>query len=636
MSHIRIFAWLGILVLFLSVLSCARKGEVESPSSRPNIILVLLDAARADHFSGYGYPRTTTPEIDRIGQKGAVFLNNFVPATETFAVLPLIMSSRYFSRPIFQMDTWGWGIRKETPETVFRDFDREQILLPVSLAEAGYRTAIFHNHPWFVDQTVLVRAFEETYFFPTSVKKPFDEEMINTLLDWIREERTRPFFIYYHVMSPHQPFPPQAEDSRFINPGEETALAAAREKFSGPGGGEAANWSEEELYYFRVMYDSNLAHSDRWIGHLYAGLEDLGLAADTIFIVTSDHGELLGEHGRLTHGDFPPWEAVIHVPLIMAAPGRIPAGVRISGLTESVDIFPTILDLAGLELPSGKSLDGISLKKLFTSPDSGKESVYVKNAVRTKDYKYLIDRDLFFDLRSDPGERKNISGSQPDTIKARLGAEYDRFMQPYRERGEEAVRVNPPPEPFYFPMNAFTITPQTAYQPFVSEKLPVRFLSGPPPESAWSLNASDRQGYLVCRPGWEDPPSLKLSCPLIDGVYLVSVLVSPLPGIPFSPGGGEFRARFSDSESFRSPASVSRLPVDEAEEPSYYLNYGPVEVKEESFSIELDYRPVSSDAAAFLARHLKFAPPGDRTAGPAGGKELRERVNNLRSLGYVR
>ncbi|MDP8235957.1 MAG: sulfatase-like hydrolase/transferase, partial [Candidatus Erginobacter occultus] len=95
------------MVLLLSVPSCSRKGEADLRPSRPNIILILLDAARADHFSGYGYPRPTTPEIDKIGQKGVVFLNNFVPETETFAVLPLIMSSRYFSRPIFQMDTWG-------------------------------------------------------------------------------------------------------------------------------------------------------------------------------------------------------------------------------------------------------------------------------------------------------------------------------------------------------------------------------------------------------------------------------------------------------------------------------------------------------------------------------------------------
>ncbi|MDP8236233.1 MAG: sulfatase, partial [Candidatus Erginobacter occultus] len=570
-----------------------------------------------------------------IGQKGVVFLNNFVPETETFAVLPLIMSSRYFSRPIFQMDTWGWGIRKETPGTVWQDFDDQQVLLPSVFSAAGYRTAIFHNHPWFVDQTVLVRSFEETYFFPTSVKKPFDEVMINTLLDWIREEQPRPFFIYYHVMSPHQPFPPQAEDSLFVKPGVEAALAVAREKFLAPGGGDAANWSEEELYYFRVMYDSNLAHSDRWIGHLYAGLEDLGLAADTIFIITSDHGELLGEHGRLAHGDFPPWEAIIHVPLIMAGPGRIPAGVRIGDLTGSIDIFPTLLDLAGLELPSGKELDGISLKKLFTSPESGRKTIYVKNAVRTEDYKYLIDRDLFFDLRSDPGERENISSSQPDTLKTRLGEEYDRFMKPYRERCEEAVRVNPLPEPFYFPMTAFTITPRTGYQPFASEKFPEHFLIEPPSGPAWHLNTSDRQGYLVWRPGSEAPPPLKLSCPLIDGVYLVSVLISPLPEIPFSPSGGEFRARFSDSESFRSPASVNRVPGDEDEEISYYLNYGPVEVREGSFSIELDYRPTSSDSA-FLARHLKFSPPGGLPAQPAGEKELRERVNNLRSLGYVR
>ncbi len=631
----KILFFAAAAALFLGAAGCSDKPGRADPPLPPNIVLVLLDAARADHFSGYGYPRPTTPEIDKLGREGAVFLDNFVPATETFAALPLIMSSRYFSRPIFQMDTWGWGIRRETPETLFRDFDPEQILLPGFLAAAGYRTAIFHNHPWFVDQTVLVRAFGESYFFPTSAKKPFDGVMVKALLDWIREEQSRPFFIYYHVMSPHQPFPPKAEDSRFIDPGEEAALAAAREKFAGPGGSDAANWTEEELYYFRAMYDSNLAYSDRWVGRLYAGLKEMGLAEDTLFIVTSDHGELLGEHGLMTHGDFPPWEGIIHVPLVMAWPGKIPAGVRVAGLTGSVDIFPTIIDLAGLELPSGKSLDGVSLRECFANPEAGREAVYVKNAVRTGDYKYMVDRDLFFDVRDDPGELRNIASSQPPDLKERLKSDYDRFMEPHRELSQRAVRRSPPPEPFYYPVNTFSVTPRSAYRVFGSEKFPDHLLTGPPPEYAWHLNTSDRHGYLFCRPGEEAPPKLRLAAPLIDGEYLVSILVSPLQeGLPFSDDGREFPVSFGDSAHFQSPVGLSVLPAEEGEAPSYYLDYGEVPVREENFTVEFRFRP--RPGRPFLIPHIKFASREGRSGEPLGQGELTERVKSLRSLGYVR
>ncbi len=610
---------------------CSDGTGREEPGPPPNIVFVLLDAARADHFSGYGYPRPTTPEIDRIGEKGAVFLNTFVPATETFAVMPLIMSSRYFSRPIFQMDTWGWGVRRETPETIFQDFDDGQILLPEFLTGIGYRTAIFRNHPWFADPTDFVRAFDESYFFPTSIKKPVDGDMVSAVLEWVGIHSSEPFFVYYHVMSPHQPYPPKAEDSLFINPGEEEALAAAREKFEGPGGSSAGNWSEEEIQYFRALYDSNLAHSDRWVGRLYEGLEELGLAEDTIFIVTSDHGTLLGEHGRLTYGCFPPWDAIIKVPLIMVWPGQIPARVRVKGLTEAVDIFPTICDLAGLELPPGKRLDGISLRRLFFNPAGGKEAIYVKNAVRTKNYKYMIDKDLFFDLIEDPGETRNISDQIPDDFKEELKQDYERDKEPFRERYLQAVLRSPPPEPFYFPVNVFTITPSSGYRKFGSEKFPSHLLAGSPPEKAWHLNTLDRRGYLICSPGEKAPPPLNLASPLPDGDYLVSLLIAPLNGRPFSPDGKEFRARFQDSGPFISPISVREFSIDD-EGPFYYLDYGRVLVQAGSFSIELNFQP--SPMAAFIIHYLQFSPPAAPAPAPKGKAELREMIKSLKELGY--
>lgn len=627
---------LVVAISLFSVLSgaCSHDpGHVAGVSS-PNIILVLLDAARADHFSGYGYDRPTTPAIDEIGRRGVVFLNNFVPATETFAVMPLIMSSRYFSRPIFRMDSWDWGIRRETPETIWQDFDQQQILLPALLSGAGYRTAIFHNHPWFVEKTDLVRPFGESFLFPTGVNEPFDSVIIDAVLDWIERHQSEKFFIYSHIMSPHQPYHPKAEDALFIQPGEEAALATVRDKFINKNNGSSSEWSNEELYYFRVMYDSNLAHSDRWIGRLYAGLEKLGLDRNTIFILTADHGELLGEHGYLTHGNFLPWDHIIHTPLIIVWPGQVPAGIRVSGLTEAVDIFPTIIDLAGLDLPPGKKLDGVSLRNLFADPSGGRKAIYVKDAVRTKDYKYMINLDLFFDLHDDPGETNDIAAFQPSDCKEQLKKDYDRFMEPYRQRYEEAIRKDPPPDPFYYPIYVFSLTPRSGYSTFGTDKFPADWLKELPREIAWHLNTSDRRGYLFCHPGQEMPPNLKLTAPLINGDYLVSVLVSPFDGpSPFSPGGKEFQARFEDSAPFQPPISVTEF-IGKIGGASYYLDYGPVTVRDNKFSLEIAFNPLPG--ASFLIHHIKFAPLEGASAEPLGGDALEERVKNLRSLGYVR
>ncbi len=621
------------LVLFCLLLllgsGCAGDSGVEPP---PNIVFVILDAARADHFSGYGYQRPTTPEIDRIGEKGAVFLKNFVPATETYTVMPLIMSSRYFSRQIWQYDGWRWGIREETPESIFRDFDHQQILLPEFLTRAGYRTAIFHNHPLFAERTELARGFDEYFRFPTASREPVDETMVGEILSWIERNQNGPFFVYYHVMSPHQPFPAKAQDALFINPGEESALAAAREKFNSPGGRNSANWTSDELYYFRVMYDSNLAQSDLWVGRLYAGLEDLGLEQDTLFIVTSDHGTLLGEHGRLTYGDFPPWDAAIHVPLVISGPGGIPDGVRVSALTESVDIFPTIVDLAGLELPPGKELAGRSLRELFKDPEAGRDAIYVKNAVRTKDYKYMFDRELFFDLRNDPGELNNIASSRSSAFKEKLRRDYDRFMEPHRKRYREAVRQVPPSEPFYFPVNAFEITPESGYRASASRNLLDRILEGPPPPEPWQLSTSGRWGYLVLRPGEEAAPNLRLSSPLINGEYLVSILISPLEDTPFPSEGKGLRVRPGSQGPFRSPVTLSPLSVGDDNGPSYYLDYGPVAVREDYFTIEFDFQP--PPGTALMIHHLKFtASPGPAPV-PKDEADLKEMIESLKELGY--
>ncbi|HOO77030.1 MAG TPA: sulfatase [bacterium] len=612
---------LGLLALggAFCLTSCG-KTRSEPP---PNVIFVILDAARADHFSGYGYGKPTTPRIDEIAARGATFLNNFAPATQTHDSLPLIMSSRYFSRPIFQMDTWSFGVRREQPDTVALDFDDRQVLLPDLMRENGYRTAMFHNHPWFVDETELGRAFHETFPFPTATERPVDEDMAKAVLTWIGGHRDKPFFIYYHVMSPHQPYPPKEEDALFIGPGETGALADAREKFENITGGESAGWTESDLRYFRALYDGNLAHSDRWIGRLYRGLHDLGLAENTLFIITSDHGELLGEHGWLTHGDFPPWEGLIHTPLIMVYPPAIPAGVRAEGLCEAVDIVPTICDLAGIDVPPGKYLAGTSLKPLLTDPGAGKQAVYIKGSVRTPNYHYLFSPEGFFDLRKDPGEIVDLTALQLPALKLKLRGDYEGFMAVERERYESAIRRTPPDFPFYFPICFFTVT---------SAAEASREGNGDA-DRTWTLNTSDREGHLVLAP--RSGPSctrLRLSCPLISGEYRVAVLVGPLePG--FSLDKDHFQGRVGGSDGFRPPREVTVVPGEDGKPWAYYLDYGPVRVKGGEFAIDLDFNPGPDHHV--MVYHVKFSPPRADKTEPPGKEVAAERMKKLRALGYV-
>ncbi len=298
------------IILCLVLICTAACGGKKSPAKakdRPNIILIVLDAARADHFSGYGYAKNTTPRMDEIGRLGAVFLNNFSPGTDTPHSMPGIFSSRYFSPGIFGTDPRPWGTRHESPATIFRTFDRQHVFLTDILSANGYRTALFHNNTFFSRDSLLAREFDECYPFEPSRDHPADGKIISSLISWLEKNKKKNFFIYCHIMSPHEPYPPKEEDAEFLP--DEDGAGRLRKKFHARTGPRSYGWSADDLGLLRGLYDSNLKHTDKWVGVLYDTLEEFGLENKTLIIITSDHGENLGEHDRLSHSGLA-WDSV--------------------------------------------------------------------------------------------------------------------------------------------------------------------------------------------------------------------------------------------------------------------------------------------------------------------------------------
>ena len=342
----------ALLALLLLPSAPARAAE---PAARPNVILIVLDAARADRLSGYGYPKHTTPRLDRLAAEGAVFLNNFSQGANTQTSMPRIFSSRHYSLRIFDFDEgwFTWGIRQETPETVTKIRDAGQAFLPEMLSAAGYHTAVVSDHHLFTRESKLARMFDKLANFNLAWTESSFQPILDSATLWIQESAAtgRPFFLYVHVLAPHASYPPTVVDPRFLAgypPGKVDAVrrrAASLEKTD--------RLSDDDLAIYSALYDGKLRRADDMVGSLLDAVETAGLKANTLIVVTADHGENLGEHGRLIHNG-PFWDSVTHVPLILALPGAIPAGRRVASLTGSVDIVPTILELCGLRLPSGK------------------------------------------------------------------------------------------------------------------------------------------------------------------------------------------------------------------------------------------------------------------------------------------
>jgi len=259
-----IFYGLILTCFFVGIIPCDFANPYQTGNaSSPNIVFIILDAARADHFSCYGYQKNTTPSIDAISLKGVLFLNNFSQATSTSESVSRFMSSRYFSLPI--VDDYGliWGpIKKALPTEVFLEFYNQQIFLPEVLSMHGYRTALFSNHTWFTKDTYFVRQFDESFSFHVSEDYPVDKEFFTSVAQWIKKNRKKRFFIYCHLMSPHMPYVPNEEESEFLPNTDFQSLSTIRNKLIyAIGAGEEIK--ESDLPYLNGLYDAKLKHADK-------------------------------------------------------------------------------------------------------------------------------------------------------------------------------------------------------------------------------------------------------------------------------------------------------------------------------------------------------------------------------------
>ena len=245
-----------IVALTLISIFIVHKGRAQN---KPNVILIVLDAARADRFSSYGYDKPTTPFIDSIAKDGAIFLNHFSNGTYTPRSVSSMLFSRYLTNPAFGRRT-RWGLIEEGPDTIFQEFDDQQILLPAALSLAGYKTVFFNNHGFFCREDELTKAFHEMH----QVFKiwPADADLVCKVISWIKEHEKQRFFIYYHVMSPHVPYPQKAEDAIFLKIEDGIGAGVVKGKLYNKKDNSADLLSADELRILSGLYDSNLRHSD--------------------------------------------------------------------------------------------------------------------------------------------------------------------------------------------------------------------------------------------------------------------------------------------------------------------------------------------------------------------------------------
>ena len=354
-----------LAVLALVGAGCRPHAAPPPPLPAPaNVLLITVDTLRADHLSSYGYPRQTSPAIDRLAAQGIRFdqaSSQWPKTTPSFA--SMFTASYAKDNRIVRKVGIPLPCRYET--------------IAEALRRRGYGTyAVVSNgavgSDFYFDQGF--DTFIQTWKLPHGGEAGADPnraEAVTNLAVGLsdRIDRKKPFFLWVHYIDPHWPYspPPPYRDrfqgDRFFDPRETIAVAKgkARQEMMGIGEGQEVD-GHDDLAFYVARYDAEIAYADAEIGKLLGALRAKGLLDRTMTVLTADHGESLGDHHYFfDHGRFG-FQTCLRVPLIVSYPGVLAPRVDRDPV-ELLDLAPTFLEAAGAHLPGGAWKQGVSLAR---------------------------------------------------------------------------------------------------------------------------------------------------------------------------------------------------------------------------------------------------------------------------------
>lgn len=410
--------------------------RIRTTADRPNVLLVTVDALRADHVGGSGYFRDTTPALDQFAQLGARFTGATAQAPRTWESVTALFSGRYPAHT---------HVRNRG-----QDLGPEFASLPDLLRAGGYQT---------FTGTDLAN-------FPAPTLTGFDEaEMANGEKPSPRAQfrRIAPRFVeggmfaWIHLENAHYPLLPREPlrfdpdyQGRFKDRFTLAEHAAVR---------ETSQLTASEQRHLIALYDAGIRDADDELRGLLSALDEVGALEKTLVIVTADHGEQLGDHGvALDH--LAPYEATLHVPLVIVWPGHVTPGLRIDARVQLIDLFPTIASLLGLAPPAphdGRDLSGaLAGEKLGDQPALAESLGRVFSLYRGSDHLLAnpAGRDLtletgtraqlrayeLYDVALDPGETHDLWSAEPAKATA-LAAELQRVIDGWQIGPAEAPAI---------------------------------------------------------------------------------------------------------------------------------------------------------------------------------------------------
>jgi arylsulfatase A-like enzyme len=396
----------------LAPLDEARADPLRKSLAGSNVVLVILDAARAQSFSAYGAPRATTPQIDALARDGVLFERAFTPAVYTLGAMSSVWTSQYPDRHHSEV---SFAAR----------LPKSRLTLAEMLTAHGVHTAGFVANAVAGSGFGFDRGFSEFHEVFRDLGSRGDV-FRQVLPEWLRKNKDRRFFLYVHFREPHFPYDPEPPfDTRF-GPDGPIPKAARRDQawITDVNQGRRPLAASEREHLGR-LFDGNLAFADEEVGALVREIGATGLAEKTLVVVAADHGEGLFEHGWIGH-NVQLFEESVHVPLVVRFPsGKGPKGQKIGALVDLLDLAPTIADVFGLRGQGGsrEQFQGRSLLPVVAGAP-GKPVVLSRTVwdrprygLRDERYKFLYDtrtgESALYDVVADPKETKDMAAAEP-------------------------------------------------------------------------------------------------------------------------------------------------------------------------------------------------------------------------------
>ncbi len=404
--------FLFIFVLFFTFFNYGCKNRTETTSHLPSVLLLSIDTLRFDSLGCCNNQEARTPNIDKLANSGVLFENAMSQSPATGPSFSSILTSKY---PIEH------GVLNSTSV-----LSEPQLTMAEIFKAHDYRTSAFVscgvlNSKYGFSQGFDVYNQEFTSRYSSIGVERDASHVTNAAISWLSSESNKPFFMWLHYFDTHAPYRKHESTKLEDKYGEHSFL----EKLDNEKNEKVLRQS---LPMIKRLYADEVAFIDTHIGRIIDTLKNNNQFNNTLIIVISDHGEELYDH-EFFHGHYLSlYESVLHVPLIFHFPKKLPGGIRISQLVESIDILPTVMAICGMPLKtnfSGHDLSfamegqttlsqrfGFSQREPYIGMPGG-----VAYAVRDNEWKYIYFYRMqhkLFNLITDPEEKNNLIEEEPE------------------------------------------------------------------------------------------------------------------------------------------------------------------------------------------------------------------------------